>query len=141
MKKIIALILTVVLFSSLSKAEEQHWDYIEVKRGEICSLDGYLFSYDGLSSALARVQSSSQAIGIQKDKECNKIKLDLETVIKNKDSDLEITTKMLSNQLKIKQNTIDSIRSELFWSEAKIFTGIILGITAGYLVGHYLILR
>jgi hypothetical protein len=136
MKKITSIILLLSLISTPVLANEtSDFDYEEVRQGEVVPYDGLLFTYDGITNALVRVQSKLKLAQAEKETELKQIQVNLETIIKGKDSQLLAKKTMYENQLQTKQDAIDALQTEAKWSTLKSVGGVILGLAAGTVVG------
>jgi len=136
MKKITSIILLLSLVSTPVLANEtSDFDYEEVRQGEVVPYDGLLFTYDGITNALVRVQSKLKLAQAEKETELKQVQVNLETIIKGKDSQLLAKKIMYENQLQTKQDAIDALQAEAKWSTLKSVGGVILGLATGTVVG------
>ena len=139
MKKVLSIVILFCFITAVSKPalaqDTETFDYEEVKQGEIVPYDGLLFTYDGMTNALVRVQAKYKTAELEKDSELKRVQANLESVIKNKDAELQTKQVLYNSQLKTKQDVIDSLVKEAYWNSLKGFGGIAIGITAGVAIG------
>lgn len=142
MKKIFAIALLFSVFAKPTLAQEiteaQEWDYVEIVQGTPAPMNGLLFSYDGMSNALAKIQQKIRLLEIEKQDEKDKLKIDLEAKIKISDVKLNSLKEQYETQVKVKNETIDSLTKELYISKIKVYGGLALGITTGILVTFFI---
>lgn len=134
MKKVALLLIISLVLPSVCLAEEEY-DYHEVHQGETAPFDGFLFSYDGLANALAKVEGKHKRALIEKDSELSRVKNNLEGIIKNKDAELTSKSNMYESQLQAKQNAINALQTDAYWSNIKLVGGVVVGVAAGILTG------
>lgn len=140
MKKILCSFLIFTMLIKPAVAQEQEdWDYIEVRRGESCPVDGMLFTYDGISNVLSKIHLKLETTKLEKDTECKKIQLNLETILKQRNSELDSAGEMYKNQLKIKQDKIDALQQESYMATWKIVGGTIAGVAVGVLITYFIV--
>lgn len=135
MKKIASILILSLLFPSLCLAQEDSYDYYEVHQGESAPFDGFLFTYDGLANALAKVEGKHKRVLLEKDGELQRVKNNLEGIIKGKDSELLSKSTMYESQLRAKQNTINALQTDAYWSNIKLVGAVVVGVTAGIITG------
>lgn len=135
MKKIALLLVFSLLFPSNAIAEEDSYDYYEVHQGESAPFDGFLFTYDGLANALSKVEGKHKRALIEKDGELQRVRNNLEGIIRGKDAELAARNKMYESQLEAKQSSINSLQAEAYWSNIKLVSGIVAGVAVGILAG------
>jgi len=135
MKKIALLLMFSILFPSISFAEQDSYDYYEVHQGESAPFDGFLFTYDGLANALSKVEGKHKRALIEKDGELQRVTNNLEGIIKGKNSELLSKSKMYESQLEAKQNAINALQTDAYWSNVKLVGGIAAAFTIGVLTG------
>ena len=138
MKKFFAscLILSLI-FTKNIKAEE--YDYYQFSAGDCATQNGYFFTEDGMARSLANIDLRLRTAVADKARECQLCVIDLQTCAKSKETELRIQREMFEKQLLIRQQQIDSYRSEKFWDNIKIVGGIVVGVGAGILIGKFLI--
>lgn len=140
MKKI-TIVLLVCFCSLITKTAhaenipaEEEWDYLEITQGTPAPMNGLLFSYDGMSNVLAKVQQKIKLVGIEKDAEKAKLKVELEAQIKLSDSKLIALQEQHASQIQIKDKAIDSLTKDVELSKIKSYGGLILGLATGVLI-------
>jgi len=137
-KYISALMLSALLMTrtSIAYADEllSDGDFLEVKKDDSVPFDGYLFTDSGLSKVIVNKETEKKKIIIDKDAEIERTKLQLNTEIKKKQVEIDINKELSDKLLKLRQEEIDRLNSELKyknWITAGSFVGgILLGSVA-----------
>lgn len=122
-------------WTPIARAEDIDHDgeedgFVELKVGETVTEDGYFFDHSTLAGLIAKQETKLSLLANEKDKEYNKLKLELETAIRKKDLELTIGKDMYEGLLKIKQDRIDQLVNEQKWSNWKLIGGFVLGFAA-----------
>ena len=134
-KYISALMLSALLTTrtSIAYANEllSAGDYIEVKKDDSIPFDGYLFTDSGLSRIIVNKETEKKKIIIDKDAEIETIKLQLNTDLKKKETEIEINKELSDKLLKLKQEEIDRLNSELKYKNWIVAGSFIGGILVG----------
>lgn len=135
MKKISILLIFSLFLPSVSLAQEENYDYHEVHQGESAPFDGFLFSYDGLANALAKVEGKHKRALVEKDSELQRVRNNLEGIIKNKDVELTSKSAMYESQLEAKQNVINALKTDAYWSNIRLVGGVVAAAAIGIVTG------
>lgn len=143
MKKISFVLLICLLssFINVCRAEEE-FDYIEVKAGDTAPFEGLLFTYPGITNALVKVQTKINLVETQKEEELKRVKVNLQSIIDAKTTEIITTTRMYEEQLNAKEEVIAANKREAYLSNIKTVGGIafaaVAGLAVGFLVGKIL---
>ena len=138
MKKtsVLLLICFLSLVTKVSHANEmqEEWDYLEITQGTPAPINGLLFSYDGMSNAIVKIQQKMKLVEIEKDQEKEKLKIALEAQIKTVDIKLNALQEQHTSQIKIKNHAIESLTKDLELSKIKGYGGLMLGLASGLII-------
>ena len=126
------LLALLVGWSPIARAEDMDHDgeedgFQELKVGDTVTEDGYFFNHSSLATLITKQETKLSLLANEKDKENNKLKLELETVIKKKDLELSINKDMYEGLLKIRQDRIDHFTNMQKWEELRLASGFIAG--------------
>lgn len=134
-KKFILLTLFSFLYliGKISLAEEV--DYEHLLAGECVQQEGFFFNKDGMVKLIVNIEEKIKTQNAESQKQLEIIKIDLESCKNNKQTELRIQKEMFEKQLLIKQQVIDSHKTEIFWSNIKIVAYTTLGVGVGLLIG------
>ena len=104
--------------------------FVELKKDEPAPEEGYFFNHSSLADLISKQDSKFLLLENSKNTEIKKLQLDLETVTKKKDLELNINKEMYEGLLKIRQDRIDQLSSDQKWSDWKLVGGFVLGFAA-----------
>ena len=144
MNKLNKFISSVVLVTFLSMISapvyaETAPDYEHMPAGECLKKPGFFFSEDGMANLYLSVEEKIKLAVLDKQKELNLCKVDLEKCTKSKEIELQIQKEMFEKQLLVKQDAIDAYKNQAFWGNILATGGVIIGIGAGFFLGKYII--
>jgi hypothetical protein len=114
-------------------------DYEHMLAGECLKKPGFFFSEDGMANLYLSVEEKIKLAVLDKQKELNLCKVDLENCTKSKEIELQIQKEMFEKQLLVKQDAIDAYKNQAFWGNILATGGVIIGIGAGFFLGKYII--
>lgn len=119
----------------IARAEDMDHDgsedgFIELKKDEPAPEEGFFFNHNALADLITKQESKLSLLENSKNTEIKKLQLDLETVTKKKDIELNINKEMYEGLLKIRQDRIDQLVSEQRLGDWKLVGGFILGFAA-----------
>jgi hypothetical protein len=132
-KYISVLMLSAMLTTrtSIAYADEllSDGDFLEVKKDDSVPFDGYLFTDSGLSKVIVNKELERKKIILDKDTEIERTKLQLNTELKKKQVEIDINKELSDKLLKLREEEVDRLNSELKyknWIVAGSFIGGIL---------------
>jgi len=137
--KLLSLFVIITFISTTAFAEEviaEEYDYIEVHVGQPVPYDGLLFTYDGISNVVAKIQAKMKLLQIEKNIEIEKARIDLQAKIESKSVELEIKQEMFNKQLDIKQQSINALKNDVYWNKFKLAGSVVAAIATGVIVGY-----
>jgi hypothetical protein len=117
--------------TSIAYADEllSDGDFLEVKKDDSVPFDGYLFTDSGLSKVIVNKELERKKIILDKDTEIERTKLQLNTELKKKQVEIDINKELSDKLLKLREEEVDRLNSELKyknWIVAGSFIGGIL---------------
>jgi hypothetical protein len=125
---------------SIAQAEEVdaeddgEGDYVELKAEEAAPFDGFLLHKNAMIKLVTERESEIGRIKLSFETTQKKLQLDLETITRKKDIEIQINKEMYEQLLKIRQDRIDSLSSEQKWNNAKLVGGVFAGLVIGFAV-------
>jgi glutamate-1-semialdehyde aminotransferase len=103
-------------------------DYVELKAEETAPFDGYLLHKNAMVKLITEREKEIGTLKLTLDSTEKKLQLDIETITKKKDLELQINKEMYDGLLKIKQDRVDQLSSQQKWGDVKLFLGVVVGI-------------
>lgn len=134
--KLISLFIIIFFSSATVRAQEKEVsDYEHIVSGECVTQNGFFFTEEGMIKLVTTVEEKIKLTGLEKQKEVDFLKIDLDTCKKKSKIELEIQKEMFEKQLLAKQQVIDSYKSQSYWNLLKIGTGVVAGVGVGIIIG------
>ena len=109
-------------------------DYVELKAEETAPFDGFLLHKNAMIKLVTEREAEVGRIKLSFETTQKKLQLDLETLTKKKDIEIQINKEMYEQLLKIRQDRIDALSSEQKWNNFKLIGGVFAGLVIGFAV-------
>ena len=133
--KIFALILVFIfILPKTLKAQEEQFDYEHLAAGSCITSDGFFFTEQGMVSLVVNTKEKIRLATLDGQRQIELLKVDIGMCSQSKEVELRIQRQMFEKQLAIKQDTIESYKSDAYWSNIKIIGAAIVGIGIGAVV-------
>lgn len=133
---LVSLLLLVFLVTRtpIAYAQEADGDYEEVTKEEIVPYDGYLFTKEGFANLIANKKKDLDLLKIEYDAKIKTAKIESDGELKKKELELKINKDMYEQLLTLKQNRIESLNTEVNWSNAKLVGGFVIGFISSIVI-------